>query len=110
MLHFSSPEFGKGEENEINCVNMVNSTVNKRTYHIESFFYMSIHVFYRQSLVNKIWKKLLSSENHRLGVRIVLLTNKTVLLALKKEILSPFARNCLCLPRVPFEVMGVMYC
>ena len=73
-------------------------------------FYMSIHVFYRQSLVNKIWEKMLSSENHRLGVRIVLLTNKTVLLALKKEILSPFARNCLCLPRVPFEVMGVMYC
>ena len=33
-----NPEFGQGEENEINCVNMVNSTVNKRTYHIESSF------------------------------------------------------------------------
>ena len=38
VLHISSPEFGKGEEDERNCVNMVISTVNKRTYHIESFF------------------------------------------------------------------------
>ena len=33
-----NPELRKGEENERNCVNMVISTVNKRTYHIESSF------------------------------------------------------------------------
>ena len=94
MLHFSSPEFGKGEENEISCVNMVNSTVNKRTYHIESSFSHVNTCFYRRNLVNKICKKLLNSENHRLVVRIVLLTDKNVLLAFKKEILSPFTRKC----------------
>ena len=38
VLHISSPELRKGEENERNCVNMVIATVNKRTYHIESSF------------------------------------------------------------------------
>ena len=52
---------------------------------------MSIHDFYRQNIVNKICQKLLKSENDRLDVRIVLLTDKNVLLALKLEISSPFA-------------------
>ena len=72
VLHISSPEFGKGEEDKRNCVNMVISTVNKRTYHIEFFFHMSRHVFYRRNFVNKICQKLLNSENDRLDVRIVL--------------------------------------
>ena len=51
-------------------------------------------MFFRDEIlliVKKIYQKLLKSENHRLDVRIVLLTDKNVLLALKLEISSPFA-------------------
>ena len=40
---------------------------------------MSIHDFYRRNIVNKICQKLLKSENDRLDVRIVLLTERIVI-------------------------------
>ncbi len=73
---------------------------------------MSIHVFYRRNLVNKICQKLLNRENHRFVVRIVLLTDKNFLLVASIEVgdFDAFRAQVLCLPRVEFEVMGVMCC
>ncbi len=71
---------------------------------------MSIHVFYRRNLVNKICQKLFNRENDQLDVRIVLLTDKNVFLTLNKEIFIAFRAQVLCLSRVAFEVMGVMCC
>ncbi len=78
----------------MSSVNMVNSTLYRIKRILTLLFHMSIHVFYRRNLVNKICQKLLIRENHRLAVRIVLLTDNNVLLALNEEMLSPFARKC----------------